>query len=238
MIPARSDRSTFIPINTALHALLSFGAAMLRAGATAFRVRQWMGVMARSMDVDSLSIAFALGSIAASVIRDVEHAMMIMEVGPPGVNVWRIGALEDLAKRAKSCMMPDQIMAEIAAIESAPLQYSRVLTAAAIGAACGAFAFLNNGGFFEVIAAGVGGAVGQGLRAWVARRSFNQYSVTALCALVASGVYVLIAMLCTQLGFGTSRHTAGFIASVLSWFLAFPWSGHYSISCSLRRSSL
>ena len=183
MIPARSGRSTSIPLNVVLHALLSFGAAMLRAGATAFRVRQWMGVMARSMDIDSLSVAFALGSVTASVTRGVEHAMMITEVGPPGVNVWRIGALEDLAKRAKSAMMSDQIMAEIAAIESAPLQYSRALTATAIGAACGAFAFLNNGGPFEVIAAGVGGGVGQWLRAWLARRPFNQYGVTALCAL-------------------------------------------------------
>lgn len=113
MISARSGRSTSIPLNAELHALLSFGSAMLRAGATAFRVRQWMGVMAKSMDIDSLSVAFALGSVTASVTRGVEHAMMITEVGPPGVNVWRIGALEDLAKRAKSGMMPDQITAEI-----------------------------------------------------------------------------------------------------------------------------
>jgi uncharacterized membrane protein YjjP (DUF1212 family) len=70
-----------------------------------------------------------------------------------------------------------------------------------------------------------GGGAGQGLRAWLARRSFNQYGVTALCALVASGVYVLIAMLCTQLGFGTSRHTAGFIASVLFLVPGFPLVG-------------
>ena len=184
-----------------------------------------MGVMAKSMDIDSLSVAFALGSVTASVTRGVEHAMMITEVGPPGVNVWRIGALEDLAKRAKAGMTPDRITAEIAAIEAAPLQYSRTLTAVAIGTACGAFAFLNNGGPFEVIAAGVGGGVGQGLRAWLARRSFNQYGVTALCALVASGVYVAVAMLCTQLGFGTSRHTAGFIASVLFLVPGFPLVG-------------
>ncbi len=120
MIPARSGRSTSIPLNTER----SFAAAMLRAGATAFRVRQWMGVMAKSMDIDSLSVALAsLGSVTASVIntRGVEHAMMITEVAPPGVNVWRIGAPEDLAKRAKSGMMPNQITAEIAAIEGAPL---------------------------------------------------------------------------------------------------------------------
>ena len=225
MISARSGRSTSTSLNAELLALLSFGSAMLRAGATAFRVRQWMGFMAKSMDIDSLSVAFALGSVTASVTRGVEHAMMITEVGPPGVNVWRIGALEDLAKRAKSGMTPDRITAEIAAIEAAPLQYSRTSTAVAIGAACGAFAFLNNGGFFEVIAAGVGGGFGQGLRVWLTRRSFNQYGVTALCALVASGVYVAVAMLCTQLGFGTSRHTAGFIASVLFLVPGFPLVG-------------
>ena len=50
------------------------------------------------------------------------------------------------SKRAKSGMMPDQITAEIAPIEGAPLQYSCTSTATAIGEACGAFAFLNNGG--------------------------------------------------------------------------------------------
>jgi hypothetical protein len=70
---------------------------MLGAGATAFRVRQWMGVMAKSMDIDSLSVVLLLVA-QLRVLLGVLDAMMITEVGPPGVNAWRIGLLEDLAK--------------------------------------------------------------------------------------------------------------------------------------------
>jgi hypothetical protein len=61
MIPARSGRSTSIPLNTELHALLSFGAAMLRAGATAFS-----SPVMKSISDQSESGATTMTSMASS----------------------------------------------------------------------------------------------------------------------------------------------------------------------------
>jgi uncharacterized membrane protein YjjP (DUF1212 family) len=173
----------------ALEGLLRFGASMLRAGDTAFRVREWMGVIARGMGLDALSVHIALGAMTATARRGSEHATLVSEIAPPGIDASRLGALEHLARTTQPGMTPRQLAAKLAAIEAEPPLYSIVQIAAAVGAAAGAFAYLNGGDTLEVVAAVAGGGVGQWLRSLLLRRRLSQYLVTALCALVASGVY-------------------------------------------------
>jgi uncharacterized membrane protein YjjB (DUF3815 family) len=94
--------------------------------------------------------------------------------------------------------------------------------AAAIAVASAGFAFLNGAAVFEMIAAGIGGGVGQGVRALLSRRQLNHYAVAALSALVASGAYVLAATLAARVGLGSADHPAGFISSVLFLVPGFP----------------
>ena len=96
------------------------------------------------------------------------------------------------------------------------------VTVAAVGAASGAFCYLSGGNMLEVVAAITGSSVGQWLRSLLVRRRFNQYAVTTLCAMVASGVYCLIAAVWTGAGFALPRHAPGFISSVLFLFPGFP----------------
>ena len=44
-------------LSEALDGLLRFGAMALRSGTTAFRVREWMGAIARGMRVSGVAIA-------------------------------------------------------------------------------------------------------------------------------------------------------------------------------------
>jgi len=206
----------------AMHGLNRFGAAMMRAGDTAFRVREWMGLVARGMGLDALSVNLALGSVTATARRGSEHATLVAEVAPPGINAWRIGALEHLAHTAKPGITPRELADKLDAIEAAPPLYSITQTVVAIGAASGAFAFLNGGAWLEVAAAAVGGGIGQGLRSLLFRRRFNQYAVAALCAFVAAGIYCLLAAVSIRAGFGIERHTAGFISSALFLVPGFP----------------
>ena len=71
------------------------------------------------------------------------------------------------------------------------------------------------------MAAAVGGGLGQTARTLLSRKGFNQYAMTALCAVLASGVYCLIV-----LGFGVRSfalaHAVGFISSVLFLVPGFP----------------
>ena len=200
--------------------LLAFGALMMRAGNTAARTREWMGVTARKMGFEAISISLSLDSITASVRRSGERATAVREIGPPGINVWRIAELEQLAKAPVST--PSEIAQRLEDIELAKPLYSSVQIAAAVGVASAAFAFLNGAAAPEMIAAAIGAGIGQGFRTWLSRHHINQYGAAALSAVAASGIYVLAVALARHAGVGFLHYPSGFIASVLFLIPGFP----------------
>jgi uncharacterized membrane protein YjjB (DUF3815 family) len=115
-----------------------------------------------------------------------------------------------------------EIVAKLANIEAARPRFSTLQTAAGVGAACGGFAFLNAGTELDVIAASIGGGIGQWLRAQLLRRRYNQYGAAALCAVAASSSYLVIAAALALVGLGPAHHSAGFISSVLFLIPGFP----------------
>jgi uncharacterized membrane protein YjjP (DUF1212 family) len=205
-----------------LEALLHFGALMLSAGDTAFRVRRSMEAIACGLGFDSLSVQVGARNLVASGRRDRQTATLVRDVDVPSVNTERIGALEALARPVPLDMNSREFSAKLAAIETAPRRYSIAQTAAAVGAACGAFAFLNGGVWPDVAACAIGGGIGQGLRSFLHRRRFNQYAVTALTALLASGVYCVASAVAIRAGFGVGRNSVGLISSVLFLVPGFP----------------
>ena len=200
--------------------LLAFGALMMRAGNTAARTREWMGVTARKMGFEAISISLSLDSITASVRRSGERVTAVREIGPPGINVWRIAELEQLAKAPVST--PSEIAQRLEDIELAKPLYSSVQIAAAVGVASAAFAFLNGAAAPEMIAAAIGAGIGQGFRTWLSRHHINQYGAAALSAVAASGIYVLAVALARHAGVGFLHYPSGFIASVLFLIPGFP----------------
>jgi uncharacterized membrane protein YjjP (DUF1212 family) len=90
-----------------------------------------------------------------------EQAALVREVAPPGIDAWRLGELEHLARHARPGLTPAELAASLAAIEAEPPLYTIVQTAAAVGVASGAFSYLNGGGPLEVVAAFFGGGAGQ-----------------------------------------------------------------------------
>jgi uncharacterized membrane protein YjjP (DUF1212 family) len=221
---AASARSGDAPadLTQALGFLLRFGATMLRAGDTAFRVRQWMGVLARGMGLEALAVHLTLDGMTATARRGSDQATLADEIAPQAINAWRLGALERLAREAAPGVAPRELEARLATIVAEPPVCSIALTAAAVGVASGAFSYLTGGGPFEVVAAGVGGGTGQWLRAMLFRRRLNQYAVTAFCAVIASGLYCLLTAAFAGAGFPVARHGAGFISSALFLVPGFP----------------
>jgi uncharacterized membrane protein YjjP (DUF1212 family) len=208
-------------LSDALDGLMRFSAVMLRAGDSAFRVREWTEKVARAMWFDALSMQIALGSLSASARRGDEQATLVREVAPPGIDAWRLGELEHLARHAQPGLSAPELAARLAAIEAEPPLYTTVQTAAAVGVASGAFSYLNGGGPLEVVAAFFGGGAGQWLRSLLFRHSLNQYAVTALCAVVASGIYCVITAAAAGIGLRAFHH-AGFISSALFLVPGFP----------------
>jgi uncharacterized membrane protein YjjP (DUF1212 family) len=146
----------------------------------------------------------------------------VREIGPPGINVERIADLQRLGKSVGVQFEPGDIAAKLGEIESKTPWYSNFQIAVAVGIASGAFAFLNGAAAAEMIATAIGGGVGQLLRSWLSRLQFNQYGAVAFSAVVASGVYVLLAALEGHAGIPLAHYPAGFIASVLFLVPGFP----------------
>ena len=191
---------------------------MLRAGNTAARTREWIEVIAHKMGFDAVSVSLSLDNITASVRRAGECATRMREIGPPGINAWRIAELEQLAKAPGPGLAPREIAVRLSQIDSTMPRYSSLQIVAAVGAASSGFAFLNG----AAVPAAIGGGVGQWVRLWLSRRQVNHYGVAALSAVVASGMYVLAAVLARYVGFGFAHYPAGFIASVLFLVPGFP----------------
>ena len=208
-----------------LQELLRFGSLMLSAGETAFRVRRSMGVIAYGLGFEWLSVQLGARNLVASGCRNGETATLVCDVEIPSVNTERIGALEALEAVA-SCipfeMIASEFATQLASIENASPRYAISQTAPAVGAACGAFAFLNGASWVEIAACSIGGAVGQGLKSFLIHRRFNQYAVTAVCAMVASALYCVAAALAHGAGFGVGRSSVGLVSSVLFLIPGFP----------------
>jgi uncharacterized membrane protein YjjP (DUF1212 family) len=217
-----NDDAPTVALSEAMEVLLWFGALMMRAGNTAARTREWIEVLTRKMGFEDVSVSFSLDSIAASVRCGGKRVTTMREIEPPGINAWRIAELEQLARTVGPRPAPRDVAARLAKIESTVPRYSSVPIATAVGAASAGFAFLNGAGTREMIAAAIGGGIGQWLRLWMSHRQLNQYGAAALSAIAASGIYVLVAALARYAGLGFAHYPAGFIASVLFLIPGFP----------------
>ena len=218
----RDEEDEVAALHEALDALLRFSAVALRSGATAFRVREWMGTISRGMGMDSLAVHISLGALTATLRRGGASATLAREVAPIGINAWRIGEVQKLAHAAEAGILPVGLEARLDAIEAVPPIHSLLVTALGVAAASGAFSYINGGGPVEVVGAMAAGGIGQTLRSLMFRRHLNQYAVTAICAVVATSIFCLILQLIQAAGFPTPDHAAGFISSALFLVPGFP----------------
>ncbi len=205
----------------ALPVLLRFGAMMLRAGDTAFRVRQAMDLLATRLGIERLAVHVTLGGMTATAWQQGRATTLATEIAPPGIDAARIAALETLAQGDRGDLTAQKLAADLDRIETEGPLHSIATVAVAIGLASAAFSYLNGGDMLGTAAAMVAGAVGQASRALLFRHRLNQYAVSAFAALLASGLYCLIVFTIAGRGFSTA-HAVGFISSALFLVPGFP----------------
>src|SRR5689334_9567028 len=104
--------------------LLSFGAALLRAGTTATRAREQMAIVGGKLGLDAIAVSIAADSLTASARRAGDHVIAMREVGPPHINVMRIDEMEQLARTLPPGIRPGEIATRLETIESAPALYA------------------------------------------------------------------------------------------------------------------
>ena len=208
-------------VREALDVLLRFGRLMMQAGDTAFRVRESMGTLSNRLGIEALAVQISLNGLTASARQGGDLVTITCEVGPPGINAWRIATLERLAHEGSGGLTPDALARELDAIEAVPALRSIATVAIAIGLASGAFSYLNGGDTLGTAMAVVAGGFGQSLRALLLRHRGNQYAVTALVTVVTASLYCIGIATLGASGFGPG-HAAGFIFSVLFLVPGFP----------------
>ena len=81
----------------ALSVLLRFGAMMLRAGDTAFRVRQAMDLLATRLGIERLGLHITLGGITATAWQQGRATTLATEIAPPGIDAHCIAVAQRIA---------------------------------------------------------------------------------------------------------------------------------------------
>src|SRR5262245_56123993 len=112
---------------------------MLRAGNTASRTHERMRLMAHKMGVETVSVSLTADSVTASATWAGDRVTAMREVGPQGINAWRIGELEQLVTKAGPDVSPRELAARLTEIESKPPRYSNLTIAIAIAATSAGF---------------------------------------------------------------------------------------------------
>jgi uncharacterized membrane protein YjjP (DUF1212 family) len=205
----------------ALDVLLRYGELMLRSGDAAFRVHDAVERLAPRLGVDRLDLLVTVTGMTATAHGGGEQVTLVRHVGPLGINAWRLGSLERLADEPATDLTPAALGDRLDAIEAAAPQHPIAVVALAVGLASACFAYLNGANPAGIIATFAAGGVGQFVRSVLLGRHFNQYAVTAFCALVAGGLYVAAAGLLAAAGFDAG-HGVGVIAAVLFLIPGFP----------------
>jgi uncharacterized membrane protein YjjP (DUF1212 family) len=209
-------------ISDTLQCVLRFGALMLRSGTTAFRVHAGMAAIARALGIEAFAAHIVIDGMIVTGKSGDTQITLASEIAPLGIDAWRISALERLANTAELGVSLQMVATRLDAIEGAPPVHSPVQIVAAVGAASGAFCYLNGGAPLVILAASMCGAVGHAARSALLHRRINQYAVAAVSAVIASGAYCLAAAALSRADVALPHNAAGFISSVLFLVPGFP----------------
>lgn len=197
-------------------AVLRVGKAMLSSGTGSYRVKSAMQQVARALGLDRHEAHVTLTEITTTSHRGSIFRTEVAEVRAVGVNSHRLALLTDLTNSLRPGVTVDEINRDLDRIERIGPLYGPFANALFAAIACGAFAFLNNGGVVEVVGAFLGAGAGQALRRWFAHRGFNQFAVAMMAAALACLVYLAFV---TALDLSTAEvaahHQAGFVSAVL-----------------------
>jgi uncharacterized membrane protein YjjP (DUF1212 family) len=196
--------------------VLRMGKDMLASGTGSYRVKTAMQQVAAALGLDRHQAHVTLTEITATSHRGPIFRTEVAEVRAIGVNAHRLEQLTHLANGVRPGATVEDVNAELDRIERLRPLYPALLNALFAAMACGAFAFLNDGGPIEVIGVFVAAGLGQAVRRYFLHRHVNQFAVVAAAAAVACLVYLLYVLTLDAVAGGAGEgHEAGYISAVL-----------------------
>lgn len=202
--------------------VLRTGQLMLSAGTGSYRVKNAMQRVALALGLDRHHAHVTLTEITATSHRGSIFRTEVTEVRSIGVNSDRLAELERLTRALPPHVTVDEVAAELNRIERKAPLYPPLVNALWGAMACGAFAFLNNGGPIEILGVLVGAGLGQYVRRAFAHRRYNQFGAAMVAAAVACLGYLGLVVGLEALGWVDPRHEIGYVSAVLFLIPGFP----------------
>lgn len=182
-----------------------------------------MRAVARALDVDGMQARISFTEIVLTISRRGIFRTQLAQIVSPGVNADRIAALQRFAHELPEHMTVAEVERRLDEVVARGRRYPGWAGPLAAGLACAAFAFLNNGGWLEVLAVAVAASCGQTVRHKMAKAQLNQLAVVFVAAVVATLVYLGTSrLLAGPLGSQGTYHAAGFVSAVLFLVPGFP----------------
>ncbi len=203
-------------------AVLRMGAMMLGAGASSARVRDTMTRTAKALGIERLESRVGMTDIIVTAHRGALFRTRVAEIRRPGVNAQRIALLKNLSHDIEGGVRVEVLQRDLDRIESTPPLYSMTLRVASAAAACAAFAFLNNGGWPEIVSVALAVAAGQWVRILCARARFNEFLLVFLAALTALLGFLAVSHVLSLAGAPEIAYGAALTSSVLFLVPGFP----------------
>lgn len=203
--------------------VLRFGAMLLSAGASSYRVKSSMARMARAVGIEEHRASVSFSDIATSAYANGTFRTELYENRTFGVNADRIENLKSLSHNLRVDMTAEELDAQLDSIEYTKPLYGPITNALASGVACAAFCFLNKGGLWECLAVLIAATMGQALRRFTLHRKFNHFAVWLLCGLLAATVYIGSIEAFDALGWAdAAANQSGLVSAILFLIPGFP----------------
>lgn len=171
----------------AIPLVLRLARALHASGVPAHRLEESMALISPRLGLEGGQFLSAPTSLIAAFGEPPDQRTYLLRVEPGQVDLGRLSDLDDLMTALHDQRLPpDQAMARLDQIESAPSRYPRWLTAACFGIAAAGAARFFGGGAREVVVAGVIGLLTALLGALARRMPATERLYEPLAALVAA----------------------------------------------------
>lgn len=201
------------------------GLMMLACGTGAWRVREAMNTIARSLKL-TCSADIGLISIEYTCFDHQHSYGQTLTLSNSGVNTDKLAVMESFVSHfEQTCLTltSHEIHQKLDAINAKSGNYTALTAGFASALACSAFVFLLGGGIFEMICSFVGAGIGN----WT-RKKMGEHHLTTLAGIAASVavacVSYLIVLKVLKLSFNiVAAHEAGYIGAMLFVIPGFPF---------------
>jgi uncharacterized membrane protein YjjP (DUF1212 family) len=198
------------------------GSDLLASGMASYRVKDAMSRTAHALGLESFVSIVTFSDITATATLNGRYRTRVTQPEHVGVNVDHMHHTLRLVEALPRGASVAEVFERLAEIRRRPPVHHALVQILAAGVACGAFAFLNQGGLVEMIGALVGASAGQAVRRLMQKRDWNHFLVTILAAIVAASVYLVLVQVPTSLGWLSGNHESGYLAAVLFLVPGFP----------------